>query len=598
MDTPDAQRALHAARKEHAFHWPFEFPEVFATEGRGGFSAFIGNPPFMWGMRISTHFGIDYFNYLVEQVQKSVGAADYCVYFLRNCEKYCRKNGSIGLITVDTIAQGDTREIGLDELERRGVTIYRAVTSQFWPGSAGVKISRIHLIKAHWNGMYILDEKVVTNINAFLRTEVEGKPFSLAGNYGKSFVGHYLMGQGFVLNADDEKELLELEPQAKKVIFDYLRGEDINQRYDQKTQERVINFGILSLEECRNRYPRTLDKIERLVKPERDKQKRKANREKWWQYAEVRPGLMHMLAQRDIVIVQPFTTKYIAPCFVSAKQVFASPLVVIDSENPLNYPILQSSFHDAWVRKYASKMGDRVRYASTDCFENFPFLNLPEFDIEYARLINIGDKYPEFRKEILLSRQEGLTSIYNRFHNPKEKSPDIVRLRELHVELDNAVAAAYGWSDLDLEHGFHETPQGVRFTISEAARREVLSRRLQLYHERYEEEVRQGLHDKKKPSAQAAFKSTNRGRKSASTSEPKPSQVAQPSIQINWLAEPEPQAIEETPSQEVLPTPADQIGSWDQCVCLACGKHLAGFMIEEHTKTVHQGIDPGYRKIQ
>ena len=28
MDTPDAQRALNSARKERAFHWPFEFPEV------------------------------------------------------------------------------------------------------------------------------------------------------------------------------------------------------------------------------------------------------------------------------------------------------------------------------------------------------------------------------------------------------------------------------------------------------------------------------------------------------------------------------------------------------------------------------------------
>jgi cation transport regulator ChaC len=69
------------------------------------------------------------------------------------------------------------------------------------------------------------------------------------------------------------------------------------------------------------------------------------------------------------------------------------------------------------------------------------------------------------------------------------------------VEMDNAVAAAYGWSDLDLGHGFHETKQGVRYTISEPARREVLARLLKLNHERYAEEVRQGLHDKKKAKA-------------------------------------------------------------------------------------------------
>ncbi len=44
---------------------------------------------------------------------------------------------------------------------------------------------------------------------------------------------------------------------------------------------------------------------------------------------------------------------------------------------------------------------------------------------------------------------------------------------------------------------FTLTKQGVRFTISEAARRDVLGRLLRLNHERYAEEVAQGLHDKK-----------------------------------------------------------------------------------------------------
>ena len=104
-------------------------------------------------------------------------------------------------------------------------------------------------------------------------------------------------------------------------------------------------------------------------------------------------------------------------------------------------------------------------------------------------------------RRTMLCRSEGLTKTYNRFHDPDDTSADIHRLRELHVEMDQAVAAAYGWTDLDLGHGFHETKQGVRFTISEPARREVLQRLLKLNHERYAEEVKQGLHDKKSPKA-------------------------------------------------------------------------------------------------
>ncbi|MGH8500004.1 MAG: hypothetical protein ACRERV_14540, partial [Methylococcales bacterium] len=77
-------------------------------------------------------------------------------------------------------------------------------------------------------------------------------------------------------------------------------------------------------------------------------------------------------------------------------------------------------------------------------------------------------------------------------------SEDIRRLRELHVEMDARVAEAYGWRGFDLGHGFHQTKQGVRYTISEAARVEVLDRLLALNHHRYAEEVAAGLHEKGK----------------------------------------------------------------------------------------------------
>lgn len=106
----------------------------------------------------------------------------------------------------------------------------------------------------------------------------------------------------------------------------------------------------------------------------------------------------------------------------------------------------------------------------------------------------------------MLTRQEGLTKTYNRFHDPDESADDIAMLRRLHTEMDAAVAAAYGWPDLDLGHGFHATKQGTRYTISEAARREVLDRLLALNHERHAEEVAAGLHEKGKGKAKKGRK--------------------------------------------------------------------------------------------
>src|SRR5205807_8983772 len=34
------------------------------------------------------------------------------------------------------------------------------------------------------------------------------------------------------------------------------------------------------------------------------------------------------------------------------------------------------------------------------------------------------------------------------FHDPDERSPDILKLRELHAAMDRAVLDAYGWTDL------------------------------------------------------------------------------------------------------------------------------------------------------
>ncbi len=110
---------------------------------------------------------------------------------------------------------------------------------------------------------------------------------------------------------------------------------------------------------------------------------------------------------------------------------------------------------------------------------------------------SIGDDYYAQRQFIMQTRQEGLTKTYNRFHNPDDTSSDIAELRRRHIDMDQAVAAAYGWQDLDLGHDFHDTKQGIRFTLSETARREVLDRLLELNHQCYDEEVAAGLHDKK-----------------------------------------------------------------------------------------------------
>ncbi len=96
-------------------------------------------------------------------------------------------------------------------------------------------------------------------------------------------------------------------------------------------------------------------------------------------------------------------------------------------------------------------MKDDLRYTPSDCFETFPF---PEHWESRADLEAVGREYYEFRAALMVKNDEGLTKTYNRFHDPDEASPEIVRLRALHLAMDRAVIIAYGWSDLSLTPTF------------------------------------------------------------------------------------------------------------------------------------------------
>ena len=162
------------------------------------------------------------------------------------------------------------------------------------------------------------------------------------------------------------------------------------------------------------------------------------------------------------------------------------------SEDALVFGVLQSWIHQVWAHNYQYTLKGDPRYSIGTCYRTFPFPVGTEGQRGATR--SLGDEYHSERAKVMQERSLGLRVFYDSFHDPEEAVCSDVR--ELQCSLDKAVSAAYGWDDLDLGHDFHPTKQGVRFTISEVARREVLGRLLKLNHERYAEEVKQGLHDK------------------------------------------------------------------------------------------------------
>lgn len=471
------------------FHWELEFPEVF---GRGGFDAFVGNPPFIGGQKITGLAGVPYRNYLIDGLANGQkGSADICAYFFLRGAGNLRQRGAFGWIATNTIAQGATREVGLDQLTQNGVTLYRATNNQAWPGAAAVVVSVVHGLRGGYKGGLTLDDETVPYISPLLDSMPNiGNPYRLAANAGKSFQGSIVLGMGFVLAPDEAQALIDQDPRNAEVLFPYLNGQDLNSHPEQQPSRWVINFFDWS-EAQAQQYPDCYAIVKEKVKPARDAQKRAIRKKYWWRFAERAPALYEAIAPLRRVLVVAQTSNTLGFSFAPKEIVYSNATIVIAFDLTSALATLQSTHHKLWVLQHASSLKGDARYIPRDCFQTFPF---PD---DMSRLEGIGERYHETRRGIMLNRQEGLTDTYNRFHDPDESASDIVGLRALHVEMDEVVAAAYGWDDIALGHGFHETAQGVRYTISEAARRDVLTRLLKLNHERYAQECREKLHKQK-----------------------------------------------------------------------------------------------------
>ena len=482
---------------------------------RGGFSAVVSNPPFIGGKKVSGALGADFREYLKQHIANGKpGNADLCSYFLLRDLSVARQ-GRVGIIATNTIAQGDTREVGLDQAVDMHWSIYRAEKSQRWPGTASLEVALLWTAHPGTREARILDGNLVTGITPSLDpwSKVRGKPNRLAENAGRSYQGSVILGVGFIVASESAQNMVAEDPRNSMVLSPFLNGEDLNSRWDFSASRWVINFHDWPMERAKQ-YADCYGIVVDKVKPLREKSNRKVYRDRWWQFAERQPALQRAIAHLDRVLVFAQTSRTQMPALVSARQVLSQALVVITTDEVSALALHTSNFQYLWTAQHSSGMRTDLRFVPTDCFETFP---QPR---PTARMTQAGDELDDFRRNVMKHRLVGLTPLYNLVHSQTASDMDISRLRGIHVEIDEAVREAYAqdeerdpqikgyeasvasaklpsWRTIDLGHGFHETQQGVRFTISPQARVDVLDKLLALNQYRYDQEIKQGLHSGK-----------------------------------------------------------------------------------------------------
>lgn len=492
------------------FHWEIEFPEVFVRDSPG-FDAIVGNPPFAGKTTISHGSGLHYVPWLQTLHEGAHGNADLVAHFFRRAFGLLRIGGAFGLIATNTIGQGDTRATGLATILRQGGHIYRARKRFRWPNEgAAVVVSIVHLQKSGVLISPVLNDRPATRISAYLAVGVlDESPSRLTSNLGIAFNGTKIYGQGFLFADNDQNttpladmtRILSGYPSYDQFIKPYIGGEDVNTSSQIEPQRYAINITDFTLSQAEQAVPHLLNIVREKVLPERLKTKDTTDgrvlKRDWWRFFRPKAELYEAVRRSGGAILIPETSPHLVVAPFIREAIFSHALKVLALAGLAPFSVLQSRIHEIWARFFSSSMKDDLRYAPSDCFETFPFP--PNYESD-AALEAAGQTYHDHRAARMVAANEGMTKTYNRFHKADEGSDAIVRLRELHGEMDRAVLRAYGWEDLadELRPVFlteetedDHTYQG-RYSWPADQRDRVLARLLVLNAERHAEELAAG----------------------------------------------------------------------------------------------------------
>lgn len=470
-------------------HWAIVVPDVLS---RGGFDAVIGNPPWQGGKKISLAVGANVREWMIDQISGVRSSADIVAYFIVRAAGLLRAGGSLGLLTAVAVSEGGTRKAGLDSLTEAGFTIVRAVRSRVWPAkSAATDFSAV------WGTFADIPSAVLRNIDgtdvAKISSKLEpagrttGNAKKLDENREQAFVGCNINGKGFEVPRSIAQSMIQSGSQYSHVIRPLMRGEVMNDLPTLQSPERVVDLYPLSLKEARQ-FPKALEWLEEHVKSERISNETKPKLgEYWWRFERDAKKLREVTADRPEVLALTLTSKTMAVARVSADQVFAHSVAVFPYATYALQAVLSSSIHRDWGISEGSGRRAEPRYTPSDAFETFPRPDSTD------GLDAIGHTLDEGRNEIMRRRDLGLTALYNLVNDPAvhgEDDPDVAKMRQIHVDLDHRVMEAYGWGDVDLDHGFHTHRQMLRWTVGPEARVEILDRLLEENHRRASEEAR------------------------------------------------------------------------------------------------------------
>ncbi len=402
--------------------------------------AIIGNPPFLGSQLLREALGSDYLEWLKEEF--GVGIKDLCVYWFRKANDSLAPGQRAGLVGTNSISQNRARGASIEYVAAHGGVITDAVSSQKWPGEAKVHVSIVNWINEPAEPVteFDLDGLRVAGITPSLTAAGDDAwvPVALAANRDRCFQGPIPVGAGFIIDDATAAQLLSRrEAPYADVVRPYVIGEDVAQRPDQSPSRWAIDFAGLPLEHAA-KYPAALDIVRREVKPKRDINQDRGFREKWWQFGRPRGEMRAALAPLTRFVTAVRVGKRLTLAWQDAQVCPSDLTIVFAFDDDYSMGILLSRAHDAWAWAQSSTLKGDLRYTPTSVFATFPW-PAPTKAQRQAVATASSALYAR-RSALCLDHRMGLTKLYNLMDEGGFQD-----LKALHRELDEAVAAAYGW---------------------------------------------------------------------------------------------------------------------------------------------------------
>ncbi len=401
-------------------------------------NAIIGNPPFHGDRNLRGVVGDEYIEWLKDRF--GVGVKDHCVYFFRKAHEELKEGDRAGLVATKTISQSRIRDASLGWIIESGGTIFDAVSNQRWSGDAAVRVSIVCWTRGPYSGEKRLDGISVDSISSSLRSDrATVIAHKLEKNAGVAFIGNMMSGKGFIIDEAEARHLILLDGEsAQSVVKPFLNGDDLVSKPDRAPTRWVIDFGQMSLEEA-EAFPSCLAIIRDRVKPIREGLRRESYRRRWWQFAEPVPSMRKATADLKRWGVAAITGKRLLISWGRAPWTPSHACVIFATESEYVIGVASSRFHATWARVQCSTLGESLRYTPSSAFETFPFPPTPS-PAQRNEVASAIKRVLELRDTYCTTKNVGLTKLYNLMDEG-----GVTDLADAHAQLDQAVAAAYGW---------------------------------------------------------------------------------------------------------------------------------------------------------